>query len=273
MLASQTRGGRHTAPRHRLASHRRPGRDRGRRGCSSAVGCRRSSTSAGSRSTPCRWRTASWRCRGVDEARVLDARTADRFPSSPSTSCPRAGCWGRTPTPHPTRVSKMPVARSAPGLAPAGVSPSSKRSRPAVGRQSGECRHECDRDGTRVALVTGGSKRRARLTCGKHFSTWLSCRDLLLDGRRRTPSRPGRIYSQLKDRFHFPPWPTSPMRGRRSASSRTPPPAGTRIDVLVNNAGVACEGVIGLFGNDGSARSGGRPQPQGNFTLRGRPAA
>jgi 3-oxoacyl-[acyl-carrier protein] reductase len=100
----------------------------------------------------------------------------------------------------------------------------------------------------RVALITGGSKGlgaglvAAFLHAGYCVET---CARSTTDTVRAWEEDP-----QCKERFHFTGAdlsdPADAERFVKAATARW-----GRIDVLVNNAGVAREGVIGLFGNDG----------------------
>ncbi len=102
-------------------------------------------------------------------------------------------------------------------------------------------------DEIRVALVTGGSKGlgaglvEAYLAAGYCVET---CSRSSTDTVRAWEDDP-----QLKERFHFATAdvsrPDDAERFVKDAAKRW-----GRIDVLVNNAGVAREGVIGLFGNE-----------------------
>jgi len=102
-------------------------------------------------------------------------------------------------------------------------------------------------DGPRVALITGGSKGLgaglvdAFLEAGYCVET---CARSTTDVVRSWEDDP-----QLKELFHFAPVDVSdPAEAEwfvKEAAARW-----GRIDVLVNNAGVAREGVIGLFGDD-----------------------
>jgi 3-oxoacyl-[acyl-carrier protein] reductase len=102
-------------------------------------------------------------------------------------------------------------------------------------------------DGSRVALITGGSKGLgaglvdAFLRAGYRVET---CARSETDAVRAWDSDP-----KNKDRFHFTPADLSdPVAAEglvKDAAARW-----GRIDVLVNNAGIAREGVIALFAND-----------------------
>jgi 3-oxoacyl-[acyl-carrier protein] reductase len=102
-------------------------------------------------------------------------------------------------------------------------------------------------DGSRVALITGGSKGLgaglvdAFLRSGYRVET---CARSETDAVRAWDSDP-----ENKDRFHFTPADLSdPVAAEglvKDAAARW-----GRIDVLVNNAGIAREGVIALFAND-----------------------
>ena len=102
-------------------------------------------------------------------------------------------------------------------------------------------------DAPRVALVTGGSRGlgvglvQAFLNAGYCVET---CSRTVTDTVRAWEDD-----RELKERFHFTTAdladPVDAERFVKEAAARW-----GRIDVLVNNAGVAREGVIGLFGND-----------------------
>jgi 3-oxoacyl-[acyl-carrier protein] reductase len=102
-------------------------------------------------------------------------------------------------------------------------------------------------DGSRVALITGGSKGlgaglvEAFLRSGYRVET---CARSETDAVRAWGSDP-----ETKDRFHFTAADVSdPVTAEglvKEAAARW-----GRIDVLVNNAGIAREGVIALFGNE-----------------------
>ena len=102
-------------------------------------------------------------------------------------------------------------------------------------------------EGSRLALVTGGSKGlgaglvEAFLRAGYCVET---CARSTTDAVRAWEDDP-----QLKEQFHF----TTADVSDPAEAERFVKEAATRwgrIDVLVNNAGVAREGVIGLFGDD-----------------------
>jgi len=102
-------------------------------------------------------------------------------------------------------------------------------------------------DDRRVALVTGGSRGlgaglvEAFLGAGYCVETCSRSRTDLVDAWEREPA--------TKDRFHFATADVSKAadaeRFVKDAHARW-----GRVDVLVNNAGVAREGVIGLFGDE-----------------------
>jgi 3-oxoacyl-[acyl-carrier protein] reductase len=102
-------------------------------------------------------------------------------------------------------------------------------------------------EGARIALITGGSKGlgaglvEAFLAAGYCVETCSRSRTEILRTWEEEP--------HTKDRFHFTGAdlsdPADAERFVKEAAARW-----GRIDVLVNNAGVAREGVIGLFDND-----------------------